>query len=248
MVEALGARAGDLIGLVGGGGKTTLMYRAAQDLASAGLRVAAATTTKIFRPGPEDPVALVLAQEYAELVAKLAQVKGLPVLGRSLLTETKVQGVPPEWCDRLVAEGVVDCLVVEADGAARKPVKAPEAWEPVLPAATTLFVAVVGLTCLDKPLTAEFAFRPELVAAATGCELGAAITPTIVARLLAAPDGLLKGCPRGARRVILLNQADDEVSLQTARKIVRELPPEVWERVLIASLGRDREVGEVWVA
>ena len=47
----LGER-GHVVSLVGGGGKTTLMYHLAQVSQARGLRTAVMTTTKIGRPGP----------------------------------------------------------------------------------------------------------------------------------------------------------------------------------------------------
>ena len=62
-------------------------------------------------------------------------------------------GVPPDWIGGLAAE--VDLVVVEADGAAGKPLTAPRAYEPVIPAATDLLVPVVGADVIGAPLTPE---------------------------------------------------------------------------------------------
>jgi len=46
--RALRVRRGDVVALVGGGGKTTVMFRLAVELQEAGLRVVTSTTTRIF--------------------------------------------------------------------------------------------------------------------------------------------------------------------------------------------------------
>ncbi|HCU68388.1 MAG TPA: hypothetical protein DGF30_04015, partial [Desulfomicrobium sp.] len=60
MAFALDLPAAGLLSIVGAGGKTTAMFRLARELGERGLRVACATTTRIFRPAA-DEADLVLA-------------------------------------------------------------------------------------------------------------------------------------------------------------------------------------------
>ncbi len=232
--------------LVGGGGKTTAMYRMADALRGKGLRVAAATTTRIGCPRVEEGRSLVLGEAYAELVEALGEAPQLPVLGSRLLGGDKVQGIPPEWCDRIMAERRVDCLVVEADGAARRPLKAPEAWEPVVPAATSVFVPVVGLSCLGGLLGPEGVFRAEKVAELTGLRQGDRIGVADLLRILTSKRGLLKGCPPGARSAAFLNQLDALRTVEDARALARGLLAGPYERVLLAALREEETLREVW--
>lgn len=48
--EALGFERGEMISLIGAGGKTTTMFRLAQELRDEGRKVLVTTTTKIFKP------------------------------------------------------------------------------------------------------------------------------------------------------------------------------------------------------
>ncbi|GAB4264149.1 MAG: selenium cofactor biosynthesis protein YqeC [Deferrisomatales bacterium] len=248
LTRALAVGRGDLVSLVGGGGKTTLMYRLVAELRAGGLCAAAATTTKIQVPDP-GAARLVCAARY-EAAAEALSAPGdrrTPVLGREVLGGGKVDGVPPEWCDRLVGEGRVDALVVEADGAGRRPVKAPEAWEPVVPAGTTVFVAVVGLSALGRAVDGDRVFRPERVREVTGLGPGAPLDPEALARLLASPGGLAKGCPDGARAVAFLNQADLPGAEDGARRVARLLldRESLFERVVVGSLEGAAPIREV---
>jgi probable selenium-dependent hydroxylase accessory protein YqeC len=227
------------------------MYRLVAEWGAAGLRGLAATTTRIAAPGPGQPE-LCAADTWEALREALEGSKGRPlVLGRHSLPEGKVRGIPPEWCGRVLAEGLADALAVEADGSARLPVKAPAAWEPVVPEATSLFVAVVGLSCVGAPLDAAHAFRPELVAEATGLRPGEPLGPRALVRLLAHPQGLAKGRPPTARAAVLLNQADGAGELAAAEEIARGLlgTGANYERVVAAALGEGRgdpAVRAVW--
>src|SRR5207244_992641 len=98
------------------------------------------------------------------------------------------------------------CILNEADGSRMRPFKAPAEHEPVIPAETTLVVPVVGADVFGKPLDPDHVHRPELVSALSGAPLGTPITPEIVARVLAHPDGGRKGVPAGARVVVLINK------------------------------------------
>lgn len=248
LAEALGVGRGDLVALVGGGGKTTAMYRLLRELRERGLRAAAATTTKIAAPA-EHEARLVLGEEWPELGRHIAAAgPGAVVLGRRLLSGRKVDGIPEAWCSRLIAEGTFDALVVEADGAARRPVKAPEAWEPVVPTGTTVFVAVLGLSCVGAPLAAEAVFRAERVAAVTGVAVGEPLGPEALARLLVAGDGLRRGCPEGARAYVLLNQADGAADLEAARDIAGRVLREAegYRAVIAATLRTKDPVRAIW--
>ncbi len=246
--EALAAGAGDLVSLVGAGGKTSLMYRLVAELRASGVGAVAATTTRIAPPAPGEP-ALVCAETWEELARRLGP-RPWAVVARRRLPADTVEGIPPEWCDRIGREGLAGALVVEADGSARKPVKAPEAWEPVVPASSTLFVAVLGLSCVGEPLDGTHAHRPERNSAVTGVPPGARLTPGALARLLASEEGLLRGRPPRARAAAFLNQADVPGGTAAGREIAEFLLGEgcPYERVVVGSLRERSAPLEVFVA
>lgn len=98
-------------------------------------------------------------------------------------------------------------LLVEADGAARRPLKAHAAHEPVIPACANAVIAVMGLDALGRPL-AEAVHRPELAAGYPGTDLAAPVTPALAAALLLHPGGPFRGTPTDAKRLVLLNKTD----------------------------------------
>lgn len=78
----------------------------------------------------------------------------LPVLGTRVTPECTLAGIPPEMVDQFAAQAEFSYVVVEADGSAHKPFKAPLEYEPVVPCSTTLLIAVVGVDALGQPLQA----------------------------------------------------------------------------------------------
>ena len=128
------------------------------------------------------------------------------------------------------------------------PLKAPASHEPVIPGWTRTVIVVAGLSGLGEPLTQDRVHRPERFAELGGCLPGEPITIEVIARVLAHPDGGMKGSPAGAQRVALLNQADT-ASLQAAARRLADLLlssqtaglQPAYEKVLIASLGLSPE-------
>jgi molybdenum cofactor cytidylyltransferase len=114
--EALRIRKGDVICLVGGGGKTSLMFRLADELAATGLKVVTTMTTKIFvGQMSRAPARLVLQGEgalLAQLPGLLAEHRHVLIAGSTLVEQDKVQGLEPALVDRIAAHPAVDIVVM----------------------------------------------------------------------------------------------------------------------------------------
>jgi probable selenium-dependent hydroxylase accessory protein YqeC len=204
---ALGVASGDLVALVGGGGKTSLMLALGRALAAAGQRVVLTTTTRIASHELALAPAACDAGDEAALTAALAMERCCLVTRE--VGPHKAAGVEQDAPRQWLARPDVDVVVVEADGAAQRPVKLPADHEPAMPVGATLLVAVVGIDALSGPL-AEVAHRPERVAAWLGISPEERLTPALLARLAADPEGGMKGLPDGARAALFINKVEDE--------------------------------------
>ena len=190
------AEKGHIVSLVGGGGKTTLLYAMAAHCAHKGWRVLVTTTTHILQPdacyAPDEATLAVLWQagQYAVI--------GTPAENGKLT-------LPPQQFLHRMAQA--DAVFIEADGAKHYPCKLPAAHEPVLLPQSDIVLAVAGLSALSKPLR-EVCFRydiirPQFLAAAADAPL----TPPMLAQLLASVQGGRKAV--GDRQFYaVLNQAD----------------------------------------
>lgn len=221
-----------VIALTGAGGKSTLLFRLGAELAMAGYQTLLTSTTKLWaRQIDRAPFSLVAADPRLlekELPISLRGYKQVLVLaGRA--SEAKLRGLAPDVVCRLLALADVDAAVVEADGSRERPLKAPAGHEPVVPACATHVLVVAGMTILGQPLDADHVHRPERVAQLTGLRAGDAVTAEAMARLLAHPQGGLKGLPAGASAWLYLNllldaetpQAEAQRRLDSARQIAR---------------------------
>jgi probable selenium-dependent hydroxylase accessory protein YqeC len=228
LVEALGVRVGDVVALVGGGGKTTAMFRLAREIAARGGQALTTTTTHIFG----EQVALapahvrVPAARRDSVMAALAAHRHVLVIGATDPDTGRAAGIPLELFSRLAAWCPGACLLNEADGSRGRAFKAPATHEPAIPAETTLVVPVVGADVLGQTLDAEHVHRPEQVARLGGVAEGARVTPELVARVLAHAEGGRKNVPAAARVVVLINKvetlADRGPARETAERLLRE--------------------------
>jgi len=210
--KALMLDAGGVISLVGAGGKTSLMFRLARELSAEGETVLTTTTTRISMPGQGQSRCVILADTAEKILERAAQKlnehRHITAAAGLSADSGKLAGLTPETVDRLRASQVFDWIIVEADGAAGRPLKAPAEHEPVIPSCSGWLVGVVGLRALGQPLTDQWVFRAEMFSRITGLSPGTAVTEEAIAAALVHAQGALKGAPGKCRCLAFLNQAD----------------------------------------
>ena len=200
--------------VIGSGGKTSLLYRLAEELRPCGT-VLLATTTHIMRP-PQYPFAETAMQLWAALAAEGAACAG-SYTPEGKLTAPAFDG----W------QQAADFVLVEADGSKRLPAKAHEAWEPVLPPQRRRTICVLGASAFGQPIR-QAAHRPALFAQLAGVPWSAAITPEMAARVIRR---------EGFADIIYVNQVDE---LEPPPSWAEEFRKEAGIPVVIGSLQRKR--------
>lgn len=221
--KLLPLKPGVIVAIVGAGGKTTTMYRLAAELTAQGQRVITTTTTHIFPPTPEQTDALIVESDHSLLLAKARvalQIHHHITLATAPTPEGKLRGLPPEWIADLLALPHIGAVLVEADGAKGRMMKAPADHEPAIPQGADLVLLLASVAALGQPLNDTVAHRPERVAAITGLRLGEIITPAALATLATHGQGLLKDVPPGAAAMLILTHADERLR-HSAREVAR---------------------------
>ena len=188
-----------MISLIGGGGKTTLLYKLARELSVTGT-VIVCTSTKIMEPeditvvtDSADSIACALKEH--RIVCAGTRIAGgklsAPAMGFAGLRE------------------LADYVLVEADGAHRLPIKAHAEYEPVIPAETGRTVLVIGADAFGQPI-ADICHRPALFAAVAGVDIRSAVTPEIAVRVINA---------EGYGDMIYINKVEDARAMAYARSL-----------------------------
>ncbi len=187
LLEALGLDASEaprLVQIIGGGGKTTLMFRLAAALQTLGDRVVTTTTTRIRAPSPEESPALLLEDELGGLEAALSLLGHVTVVGHRR-PDGKLRGVSPGLLTALLTRHPRWRVVAECDGSAGRSLKTHAAHEPVLAEGPSLVVCVVGLDALGAPLDDAHVHRSALLAERLGVPMGTLLDVDSVVRAVA---------------------------------------------------------------
>ncbi len=238
---ALGSRGH--IAIVGGGGKTTAMFALAGEFCKRGNPVVTTTTTKIWLWEARQTPRVFFASGYPVGNDLKREVKryGHVFVCQKVNSSGKVAGISPGLADSIYLAPWLDYLVVEADGASGRPVKVPAEHEPVIPVSATEVVAVMGLESLGAPFCEANVFRGDRFERITGLRPGEIMTPSSVAKIFADPEGIFKGSPRSARRVVFLNKMDllrDVMDSQLLSQRILKLSEIRIDRVVIGSLNQ----------
>jgi probable selenium-dependent hydroxylase accessory protein YqeC len=250
--ESLGLGAREVVSLAGAGGKTTLMFRLAHELFLSGKKVVTTTTTRILEPTSQESPSFFVhpnGEKIKEfLKGHLDQIRHITVAGERL-GAGKVKGVSPDLIIDLWGASICDYIIIEADGAAGRPVKAPREQEPVVPSNTTLVVAILGVDGVGMELDEKNVFQPARISRLTGVPLGQRMDAESMATLMTHPEGIFKGAPASSRVVAFLNKVDITGGLDkaedVAKRILEKKHPRV-ERVVLGQLRRDPPVAKVY--
>ena len=202
---------GHVVSLIGGGGKTTLLYALSAYCTAKGWRVLTATTTHIRKPVNVPWIAVNEEEKTASLECESSECKtsvGIKCVCENTAWENAgkerdrlwqqgtyvVAGTPaPHEKLTILPEAIrsewisdADITFLEADGAKCLPCKFPAAHVPVILPQSDIVLAVAGLSALYRPL-GEVCFRAELAIEAWNrdvCEYGDAAYPKEGKRLL----------------------------------------------------------------
>ena len=126
-------------------------------------------------------------------------------------------------------------LLIEADGSRQKPLKAWAEHEPPIPSFVEQVIEVIGLPGIGKPLNIEHVHRPEIFSKLSGLNADETVTAEALTHVLRHPEGGLKNIPPGARKSILLNQADTPELQSIARGMTHSLLTK-FDSVVVSSL------------
>jgi molybdenum cofactor cytidylyltransferase len=246
LAKSLRVKRGDVVSFVGGGGKTTSMFRLAAELSASGMRVVSTTTTHISEAQVLLAPAAIKLEEMDLLGPHLDRHGQCLLIGQPD-GKGRVFGASAEQIALLIARPDVDVVLVEADGSRSLPFKAPGGHEPVVPPATTILSPIAAMIAIGQPLDESHVHRAALAAALARQPVGSAVTPQTLARVLSHPEGGAKLRPAGARLVPILNKADAEIAFLHAGEAAEFMLAESSvDSVLISTMNQIPPVRESW--
>jgi len=246
LAAALALEPREHVALVGGGGKTSLMFALADELIGKNRRVITSTTTKIWHHEARKAPCVAFTQSHLSWKETLRgglKTEGHAFLAQSLLESGKVEGISPSLADALYGEEKIEYLLVEADGSSGHPVKAHADHEPVIPLSATMVVAMSGLEAVGKRVGPEVVFRLDRFIELTGLITGERLTPPVLAGLFLERGGLFKGTPPSSKKVVFLNKYDlltEEQEAGQLAHIILDNSSGPIDRVVIGSVRKSK--------
>jgi probable selenium-dependent hydroxylase accessory protein YqeC len=226
--DSLGLPGSGVISLIGAGGKTSLMFGLARELAASGCAVLSTTTTNVHFPSKDQsPVTLV-----ADTAPKLLALAGPMLQGHCHVSAGslhvpatgKLKGFAASVIDDIWHARLFDWIIVEADGARQLPIKASDTHEPVIPAVTTAIVHVTGLDALNTPVDDTHVHRSAIFAANTGLAPGSRVD--VFAMAASCVLEIQKACALAGSdpaAVAWLNKADDPLRIAAGHAVAARL-------------------------
>lgn len=210
--------------LVGGGGKTTVMYELAAAWAACGRKVLVLTSTHILQPADGSFAA------DAAAVHNLWQQGRYAVIGTPEFASGKLTLPPQSVYEALKLQA--DVILCEADGSRHHPCKVPAEYEPVLLPDSDIVLAVAGMDALGHSL-AQACQRSQLAAELLGCSAEKIIDAQMLAALLLSEQGARKNVGTHAYYIVL-NKCD---LLKAAQK----------EEILRLLVGAGMDEHRIWL-
>ena len=202
-----------LISIVGAGGKTTLMASLARELSG---KVVCSTSTKIGLAESElfeEHLIVPSAFDFSELSYSFES-KNILITTDSMPIEgiDKWVGLNQQQMKQLISACGKEKLplVIEADGAKKRLLKAPANWEPVVPPESNMVITVLSLDAIGKPLSEETVFRSDLFCELSGGVPGSKITMDYLLKYLKHPLGGKKGIPEAAIKYLVFTATDEQ--------------------------------------
>lgn len=193
---------GDLVSIVGTGGKTSLMFTLAEELRK-DYKLLVTTTTKIFVPGKEQYDFMVIGEENFQGIG-CSNNKGIYVYGCSINEEGKMVGISIKMLNTQLSR--FDFILVEADGSKGKPIKGWNKSEPVISSKTVKTIGVLSIESIGKVINEKNVHRVDEFLNITNAVENGIISLENVLSVIFHPNGLYKSSV--GEKILFINKVE----------------------------------------
>lgn len=207
------------IGILGGGGKTALLHTLGDELAKHHSQVILSSLTKAGI-STDHPVYFYPEFELEENRPLLFENNPLYIMGE-VEHEKKLLGINEDQLRQLYHAS--DLIIFECDGARKRPIKAHQPFDPMIPNYSTHAIIVVGAEAVGAKVDAKLVHRPELFREIWGVNANFELDPAFIAKVLTSQYGYVQKVPAGVELTFFVNKADiyPDKALKLAQAISR---------------------------
>lgn len=215
--DLLNLKKGDVISIVGAGGKTTFMYSLAEELRGEN-RVLVTTTTKIYMPSKKYYDFITINESNFNKY-NYEKTNGIYLYGSYLNEENKIIGLDTELLKAQLP--YFDYILVEADGSKRKSIKGWKDDEPVISKNTHKTIGILSIDALGKKVNAENVHRLYEFKSITNSKENEIVTEKHLTSLVFHNKGLFKDSK--GEKVLFINKVDGENELILAQRVAANI-------------------------
>lgn len=215
-----------VISIVGAGGKTTTMFTLSKELKELGKKVLVTTSTAIMKPTEKECDSFLTMEEVSkdeDILSEIAKPGTVSVVVGEIIRVDKVKGLEEETIDYIANEEIFDYIIVEADGAKRRSIKAPREGEPLIPNSTDIVVGLIGMSVYGKEINEDVVHRVEIFKEILDVNEGDTIDEDVIVSLVKHPEGLFKNSD-DAEKYLFLNQSDTDELKEAGKRIKQNIP------------------------
>ncbi len=197
LIKSFPIHQGDVISIVGAGGKTSLLYYLAEHLTGHRLLM---PSTKILKPVVPWPC-------YIDQTIKWSALDEIVLGANQLLHNNKLSGI-----NRHYKATQWDWLLIEADGSRTLPLKGWGEDEPVIMPDTTVTIGIIDITTLGMPINGDTVYRYDALSLLT--EANEQVTYQTLCDIVTHRNGLFRKSI--GKRCLLINKCETPKARQDA--------------------------------
>lgn len=217
---------GACVALIGGGGKTALLHKLANELAEKFPRVLQTSVTKTAFNECDNPI---IFQD----VDQISQNNQNPlfVIGEKI-SESKLLGITTSDLDSII--NYFNVSIFECDGARNKPLKAHTDYDPIVPDFTTHVIILIGADVINTQIGDGLVHRPELFCKKWNVDAKSKMGNDFIIRVVNSKKGYLEKINHEPQISYFINKAD--VHLKEAASLANDIKNTVNRPVFYGSI------------
>lgn len=199
---------GSCIALLGGGGKTALLHKLADEFAKYYPSVLQTSLTKTAFHPSDNP--LILNEIDINKLESLKFKRNPLFLIGEKITNEKLKGISETDLDSLRQQ--FDITIFECDGARNKPLKAHTEYDPIVPEFATQTIIIVGADVVNTKVNDGFVHRPELFCKTWNVKPEFQLNIEFIVKVLTSKKGYLSKIKHNVEISYFVNKLDNHQS------------------------------------
>lgn len=218
LTELFNIRKGDVVSIVGSGGKTTMLFKLAKELKDE-YRVLVSTSTKIGKPSGDDCDYLYVdVENYVNRSDSNTGNNGITVVSKSInLGNNKLIGIDDGDLNVLIDD--FDIVLLEADGSRKMPIKGWKDNEPPILNRTNKTIGIIPADFINKKTSSDFVYGFNEFNILT--DYSEYVDFESIGKICSKENGLFKNS--SGRLFLYLNKADTEEKVILSRELSKYL-------------------------